>query len=203
MMPTLSARHRSHARRFQPLPRWPRATLAGALALAVLVGLVGCSSIADLTSDYAATQTVLPAKADLVAPIARNVIQNYGFNDIAGQHNKASGTISAVSPAGERVTIRLTPAGSRTTRIDISNDAGKQVAQDLLREIERRVDAVTMPEEPLPWLREQSHTPTPSNPPAPSDEDDADAEPVRPRPRPMPDATPPPPTPSSSPDRAE
>ena len=178
MMSFPPARHRSAPMRGRPTPRGPRITLAAALILATLVGLTGCSSIADLTSDYAATETVLPAKADLVAPIARDVVQNYGFTDIDSQHTKVSGTVTAASPGGDRVTIRLTPAGSRTTRIDISNDAGKQVAQDLLREIERRVDAVTLPEEPLPWLRE---TPVDQAP-----DDEPDPQPVRPRPRPLP-----------------
>ena len=128
----------------------------------ILSVLVGCSSIANMTSDYSTTETVLPAKADLVAPIARDVLRDYGFAEIQGQHTKVSGEVAGASPAGEKVRVRLTPAGSRTTRILVSNDASKQVAEDLLREIERRVDAVTIPEEPLPWLRPRPETAAPA-----------------------------------------
>jgi hypothetical protein len=142
----------------------PVSALIG-LLLATAVTVPGCTSIAKATSEYAPTETVLAAKADLVGPIAKAVIEDYGFAQVEGSHTRVAGQYAALAD-GEPVVITLTPAGSRTTRIVVSNDASKQVAEDVLREIERRLDAVLFEPEPLPWLQRQSApTPRPRNPP--------------------------------------
>lgn len=124
------------------------------LAMAWCVAAVGCASIADMTADYAATETVLPAKADMVGPIAEQVVRDYGFADVEASYTKVEGKVTGTTTDQSLVTVALTPAGSRTTRVEVSNKAGKQIAEDVLKEIERRLDAVLADPPPLSWLQE-------------------------------------------------
>lgn len=117
-------------------------------------GISGCASIANATSDYSATETVLPAKADMVGPIAESVVRDYGFADVSASYTRVEGTISGTTTDLSVVTVALSPAGSRTTRVIVSNKAGKRVAEDVLKEIERRLDAVLADPPPLSWLEE-------------------------------------------------
>lgn len=115
----------------------------------------GCASIADMTADYSTTETVLPAKADMVGAIAESVVRDYGFADVTASYTKVEGTVTGTATEDRPVTVALSPAGSRTTRVVVSNQAGKRVAEDVLREIERRLDVVLADPPPLSWLEDK------------------------------------------------
>ncbi len=119
--------------------------VAGVVGVTGVAGVVlataGCASIAGMSERYGDTGTVVPAMGDEVAEVAEQVMREYGFADVAASSTRLDGVVTGTNALGELVAVVIEPAGARTTRVTVSNAAGKAVAEAVLRAIERELEA--------------------------------------------------------------
>ena len=105
---------------------------------------VGCSSLASATAGYGDTSTVVPVTGDLATQVAEQMLLEYEFQDVTATSSRLDGRVTGTTGNGETISIMLEPAGARTTRVTVSNNAGKTFAEVVLRGIERRLDDRTL-----------------------------------------------------------
>ena len=72
--------------------------------------------------------------------VAEQMMREYEFADVTATSTRLDGVVSGTSGSGKVVQITVAPAGARTTRVEVSNAAGKQFAEVLLRGVERRLE---------------------------------------------------------------
>lgn len=140
-----------------------------AILFAITTGLAavwvtpGCSTLADATAKYGATETTVPYTVDRVGPAAQAVVMGYGLSEFDAAVTRIDATIRGTTAEGKVILVEVTAAGRQTSRIEISNAAGQEVARKMLAEIEARLDAggptLSDPREPLPWLAPKKQPP--------------------------------------------
>lgn len=104
-------------------------------------GLTGCAQLADATEKFGATETVVPYTAEAVGPVAEAVVRDFDLQEIEAALTKVDARIAATNAEGKAIVVTVTPAGRQTAKVEVSNDGGKDVAEQILRAIEDRLDA--------------------------------------------------------------
>ncbi|MEM9419600.1 MAG: hypothetical protein AAGA25_11210 [Planctomycetota bacterium] len=110
----------------------------------MLVGaslMSGCGTIAKATEKYGDTETTVPYTVEQVGPIAEAIVEGYGLKDVDAVITKVDAKITAANAEGKAIEVTITPAGRRTAKIAVSNGAGKDVAEQILAEIEAQLDS--------------------------------------------------------------
>ncbi len=100
--------------------------------------LTGCQAVDKVFTGE--TSTVVAATADRVGPVAEAVVRDKGLADVQATVTQLDAVVTGSTAEGKLITVTVTPAGTRTSKVAVSNKAGKVIANSLLREIESRVD---------------------------------------------------------------
>lgn len=85
------------------------------------------------------TRTTIAATPKAVAEAAAVVLQELELSDVRGMATRMDGRITGMTSLGDVVEVIVVTAGSRTSQLSVSNDAGKGLALEILQEIEARV----------------------------------------------------------------
>ncbi len=124
----------------------PVTLVAGVLSVAT--SLTGCQAVSKVVTGE--TSTVVAATADRVGPVAEAVVRDKGLADVQATVTQLDAVVTGSTAEGKLITVTVTPAGTRTSKVAVSNKAGKVIANSLLREIESRVDDAAADATPPP-----------------------------------------------------
>lgn len=92
------------------------------------------------------TRTTIAATPKEVAEAAAVVLQELELSDVRGMATRLDGRVTAMTSLGEVVEVVVLTAGTRTSQLTVSNNAGKGLAFEILQEIEARVYGQSSPD---------------------------------------------------------